>query len=83
MRIKTISVTYGRKFNLDDYESLLVEATAWADIDEEGEDPAAAQDELWAFVKESIRAQAMPVLEARTKRRQQALEATKAVTNGK
>jgi hypothetical protein len=32
VRIKTIAVTYGRKFNLGDYNSLNIEVSAWADI---------------------------------------------------
>lgn len=39
MRVKTISVSYRRKFNLGDYNSLDLEATVWCDLDE-GEDEA-------------------------------------------
>jgi len=74
MRVKTISVTYGRKFNLDEYESLHVEQTMWADLDE-GDDPAACESELWETAKAAIKAQAMPVLQVRNAKREQAHDA--------
>lgn len=78
MRVKTISVTYGRKFNLDDYESLHVEETIWADLDE-GDDQAACETELWSIAKAAIKAQAMPVLSVRNSKREQAHEAASMV----
>jgi len=33
MRIKTVAVEYGRKFNMGNYQSLDVKVTLWADID--------------------------------------------------
>lgn len=38
MQLKTVSVTYGRKINLGDYNSATVDCTLWADLDE-GEAP--------------------------------------------
>lgn len=32
MNVKTIAVTYGRKVNLGNYESLNIEVSAWADL---------------------------------------------------
>lgn len=33
VKVKTVSVTYGRKLNLGNYESARSEITVWADID--------------------------------------------------
>jgi choline kinase len=60
VRIKTISVTYGRKFNLGNYESANLEVTFWADVDE-AEDIKAATDSLWAQAKENIKVQSAPL----------------------
>ena len=65
MIIKTISATYERKFNLGDYNSMTVGATAWADLEEEdAEREAFAQ--LFASLKETVKEQAMPVLSKQT-----------------
>ena len=63
MKITTVAVTYGRKFNLGDYESMHIELTAWADIDED-ERPDEATAALFADVKQAVRLQAVPVLKA-------------------
>ena len=85
MIFKTISVTYGRKFNLDDYESLHVEQTLWADLDE-GDDPADCQVELWDFAKQSVKCQVMPVLAVRRAKREgkaaEGLEAARLALGG-
>ena len=60
MNITTISVTYGRKFNLGDYNSANVETQVWATLDE-GEDAAAAYDVLWAQAKGEVKEQAEPL----------------------
>lgn len=39
MKVTTVSVTYGRKFNLGDYNSCHAEVSLWADLDE-GDDLA-------------------------------------------
>lgn len=75
MRIKTISVEYGRKFNLGNYNSADVKATAWADLETEQtmsadgaitesltEDAAAAFAALFEQVKDEVRRQAQPFL---------------------
>ena len=64
MNVKTISVVYGRKFNLGDYNSMTVEATAWCDLDE-GDDEKVAYDALFAEVKQVVKEQALPVLTSR------------------
>jgi len=68
MKLKTVSVTYGRKFNLGDYNSATIDCTLWADL-EEGEDEAAAMTALWDMAKNNVKAQALPLVtknEART-----------------
>jgi hypothetical protein len=65
MKIKTLSVTYERKFNLGDYNSMTVGATAWADM-EEGEDATQAYEALFGEVKETVKQQSLPVLKKQT-----------------
>jgi hypothetical protein len=61
MKIKTISITYERKFNLGDYNSATCGCTAWADIaDDEPVEPALT--ELREVCRESVRTQAAPLL---------------------
>lgn len=57
MRIKEISVTYGGKLNLGDYNSAHVEMTASAIITED-ESPEAARAELLTFVQSGVQAKA-------------------------
>lgn len=45
MKLNTISVTYGRKLNLGDYNSSHVEMSLWADL-EDGDDPVLAAEAL-------------------------------------
>jgi len=59
--VKTVSVTYGRKFNLGDYNSATVDCTIWADLDPE-ENLDAAMHDLWAMAKENVKSQAQPLL---------------------
>jgi hypothetical protein len=61
MNIKTISVTYERKLNLGDFNSAAIGVTVWADV-EDGEDPAAATNALFAKAKSAVKEQAMPLL---------------------
>jgi hypothetical protein len=63
VNIKTISVVYGRKFNLGDYQSMTIEATAWCDLDE-GDDEKTAYDALFAEVKQVVKEQALPVIKS-------------------
>ena len=90
MIVKTISVTYGRKFNLawgegwdqGQYESLHVEETMWADL-EEGDNETECEEALRAQVVDSVKALALPVLKTREARRgkrlKEGLEATEMV----
>jgi len=61
MQLKTVSVTYGRKLNLGDYNSATVDCTLWADLDE-GEDEAAAMTALWDMAKNNVKAQVLPLV---------------------
>jgi hypothetical protein len=55
-KIKTVSVTYGRKQNLGDYNSATVDCTLWADIDPDGEDLDVAMHALWEMAKANVKA---------------------------
>lgn len=59
--VKTVSVTYGRKFNLGDYNSATVDCTLWADVSDD-QDLDAAMTALWAMAKENVKAQALPLV---------------------
>lgn len=54
MQMKTISVTYDRKFNLGNYRSLNLAVTLWADL-EEGDDAEAAVAELQATARKLVK----------------------------
>lgn len=64
MQVKTISVTYGRKFSTGNYESMTIDATLWADLDVEEDDADECMAELFAQVKAAVKEQALPVLTA-------------------
>lgn len=68
MKITSQSVTYGRKWNLDNYESATVEVTMWASLDED-DDPQQTLDMLWDMARASVRAHSIPLLEARERQR--------------
>lgn len=88
MRVKTVSASYGRKFNLGDYNSASFEVSLWADIDyvenrdDAGNLIASAQtenehdvvNELFSQAKDYVRVQAMPVLRPQLKAIEQQLE---------
>lgn len=65
MQLKTVSVTYGRKFNLGDYNSATIDCSLWAEL-EEGEDEAAAMTALWEMAKNNVKAQAVPLVQKQT-----------------
>jgi len=64
--IKTISVTYGRKFNLGDYNSAHLETTYWADLDPD-ESPVDVAKSLWETAKTDVKVQALPLIKSKTK----------------
>ncbi|MBD2440600.1 hypothetical protein [Nostoc sp. FACHB-110] len=63
MEIKTISVTYQRKFNLGDYESVEIGCSLWGQIDPE-EDAEGATKFLFEQAKASVKKAALPVIKA-------------------
>ena len=54
MRIKQVSVSYQRAFNLGDYNSLRLEVTYWADL-EENDDPVLITKHLQAAAREDVK----------------------------
>lgn len=58
--VKTVSVTYGRKINLGDYNSATVDCTIWADVDGENLDQDMA--DLWDMAKANVKAQVLPLM---------------------
>ncbi len=60
-QVKTVSVTYGRKANLGDYNSANVECSIWADVKED-EDLNTAMRDLWSMAKENVRTQLIPLV---------------------
>ncbi len=63
MKITTVSISYSRKFNLGQYESLDLGCSLWAQVDEE-EDPDGVVQFLYHQAKASVKNAAMPVLKA-------------------
>lgn len=64
MKVKTISFTYERKWNTGQYESATVGMSAWADLDE-ADNVTEAMRELETMVKDEVKAQSLPLLQAR------------------
>ncbi len=58
MIIDTITVTYGRKINLGDYNNATIEVTIGADV-ELGDELHPVMDQLWGMAKANVRAQAL------------------------
>lgn len=63
--IKTISVTYGRKFNLGDYNSADISVTVWADVTD-ADDPTQATRALFEQAKSAVKEQALPLANKQT-----------------
>lgn len=63
MEIKRISVTYHRKLNLGDYESVEVGCSLWGQIDPE-EDADGATQFLFEQAKAAVKEAAMPLIKA-------------------
>ena len=67
MKLKTITVTYGRKLNLGDYNSSHVEMSLWAELDE-GDCEVAASEALRQMARNNVMselARLQPKLEAK------------------
>jgi hypothetical protein len=63
MQIKTVAISYHRKFNLGDYESLDIGCDLWASVDEDESEEACTQF-LYMQAKQAVKDAAMPVLRA-------------------
>jgi hypothetical protein len=61
MQPTTVGITYIRKFNISNYESLELSINLYAKVDSD-EDSEAVTELLWQQAKASIKAQAAPVL---------------------
>ena len=61
MQPTTVGVTYIRKFNLGNYESLELAINLYAKVDPD-EDAESVAELLWQQAKASVKAQANPVL---------------------
>lgn len=61
-KVTTISVTYGRKFNLGDYNSAHIEISIWADLDLDEDDPQVVTEELYKEAKRQVKDQALPLI---------------------
>jgi hypothetical protein len=86
MQLKSISVTYGRKLNLGDFNSVHSEITLWADL-ETGDDEAAATEALRQMARHQVvleLARIQPALEAKVQNIFAGLPVSvqKSITNG-
>jgi len=61
MLLNSVSITYGRKVNLGDYNNANIEVTIGADM-ELGDDIHTVMQELWTMAKANVRAQVLPLL---------------------
>lgn len=61
MKIGTVSISYSRKFNLGNYESLEVGCSLWAQVEEE-EDAEGVVQFLYHQAKAAVKEAAMPVI---------------------
>jgi len=73
MRVKSVHVTYGRKWNLDHYESAEVGIDVWGQVGP-GESAADVAAVLWQFCKEEVATQSLPLLVKRNERRRAVAE---------
>lgn len=58
MKVTAISATYGRKHNLGNYNSVHVEVSMWADVDED-EDIAMAALDLRKMCRDEVKGELM------------------------
>jgi hypothetical protein len=63
MKIGTVSISYSRKFNLGNYESLEVGCSLWAQVEDE-EDASGVVQFLYHQAKAAVKEAAMPVIKA-------------------
>ncbi|WP_026735970.1 hypothetical protein [Fischerella sp. PCC 9605] len=63
MKTTTVSISYSRKFNLGDYESIELGCSLWAQVDED-EDSERVTEFLYLQAKQAVKEAAMPVIKA-------------------
>ncbi|ACC85136.1 hypothetical protein [Nostoc punctiforme] len=63
MKIGTVSVSYSRKFNLGNYESIELGCSLWAQVEDE-EDASGVVQFLYHQAKSAVKEAAMPVIKA-------------------
>jgi hypothetical protein len=63
MKIGTVSISYSRKFNLGNYESIELGCSLWAQVEEE-EDASGVVQFLYHQAKAAVKEAAMPVIKA-------------------
>lgn len=63
MKIGTVSISYSRKFNLGNYESIELGCSLWAQVEEE-EDADGVVQFLYYQAKAAVKEAAMPVIKA-------------------
>ncbi|BAZ71006.1 hypothetical protein NIES4106_58030 (plasmid) [Fischerella sp. NIES-4106] len=61
MKTTTVSISYSRKFNLGDYESIELGCSLWAQVDED-EDSQRVSEFLYLQAKQAVKQAAIPVL---------------------
>lgn len=61
MQLNSVTITYGRKVNLGDYNNANIEVTLGANL-EEDDDLHTVMQELWTMAKANVRAQVLPLL---------------------
>ena len=63
MKLKTVSVTYGRKINLGNYNNANLEMSVGAEL-EDGDVQSEVTDYIWELAKASVKAQLTHLINA-------------------
>ena len=71
-QIKMVSITYGRKMNLENYNSAHVEISAWADLDPEDDNADVVVGALWDWAKSQVKMQLQPLVDWKTRKEETA-----------
>jgi len=74
MKVTNLTVKYRRTINLGNYENAMLEAGMTTTLDD-ADNPAEAQLKLWRMTRNSLRAQALPILVARRRARTEEIAA--------
>lgn len=61
MRITTMTVTYGRRINLGDFNNAHVEQTVSAEL-EDGDDPLECSAQLFDMARDQVKARILPLV---------------------